>query len=323
MKTRELRAHQGGIELRQVTDQEKAAGYIGALIGDIPYESDSQELRDRSLNRGQPFIERLAPDAFKRSLAEDADQMGFAGHTDDPLAAFARVGENLTITTSDRGLQWRALIPDTQAGRDIVTLADKKIIRGTSFEFNINAGGDKWEKRDGKDVRTITEARLYTVNPVAFPAYPGSELTAERSLVRKAKRRGYYLPDDDDYTYGDDTITCDTAFALAALQLELCELEESLEYLRCAGANGGKLADYAKGEVTESTESVKLLADFLAANGAEINQTPAGTAMMDRAKAKITEARAATTNSENAEQRERRVRLLPVPPVSPMPSPAN
>lgn len=320
MKHREQRSRQGGIELRQVTDQEKAAGYIGALVGEIPFESDSHELRDRSLNKGQPFLERLAPDAFKRSLEEDRDQMGFAGHTDDPLAAFARVGENLIITSGDRGLSWRALIPDTQAGRDMVTLADKKIIRGTSFEFNINAGGDTWEKRDGKDVRTITSARLFTVNPVAFPAYPGSELTAERSLVRKAKRRGYYLPDDDDYTYGDATITCDTAFALASLQLELTELEECLEYLRCSGATGGKLADFARAEVTESTAAVKLLVDFIAANGAEINQTPAGVSVMDRANAKITEARAAITpTSDNADKRERRRRPLSVPPVSPTP----
>lgn len=320
MKNREQRARQGGIELRQVTDQEKAAGYIGALVGEIPFEADSHELRDRSLNKGQPFIERLAPDAFKRSLQEDRDQMGFAGHTDDPLAAFARVGENLTITSSDRGLSWRALIPDTQAGRDLVTLADKKIIRGTSFEFNTNAGGDTWEKRDGQDVRTITSARLYTVNPVAFPAYPGSELTAERSLIRKAKRRGYYLPDSEDYTYGDETITCDTAFAMASLELELCELECCLEYLRCAGAAAGKLADYARGEVTESAEAVKMLVDFIAASGAEINQTPAGVSVLDRAAAKITEARAAlTTTSDHADTRERRRRPLSVSPVSPTP----
>jgi HK97 family phage prohead protease len=320
MNHREQRARQGGIELRQVTTEEKAAGYIGALVGEIPFESDSQELRDRSVNKGQPFIERLAPDAFKRSLAEDRDQMGFAGHTDDPLAAFARVGENMTITATDRGLSWRALIPDTQAGRDIVTLADKKIIRGTSFEFNTDAGGDTWEKRDGKDVRTITSARLYTVNPVAFPAYPGSELTAERSLIRKAKRRGYYLPDSEDYTYGDATITCDTAFAMASLELELCELECCLEYLRCAGAAGGTLADYARAEVTESTAAVKMLVDFLAAHGAEINQTPAGNAMLDRAKANLTEARAAATPpSDHADTRERRRRPLSVSPVSPTP----
>ena len=54
---------------------------------------------------------------------------------------------------------------------------ERKIIRGASFEFSVREGGDKWEKRGNQDVRTVTDARLYTVNPVAFPAYPDSELT--------------------------------------------------------------------------------------------------------------------------------------------------
>lgn len=177
MKTNyECRARRG-IELRAASEEEKKAGFIYALDGFIPYNSDSAELRDRGLNRGQPFVERIAPDAFKRSLGEDKDIMGFAGHTDELLSAFARIGENLTITTDERGMSWRALAPDTEACRSLRSLIEQKVVRGTSFEFSVKGEGEKWEKRDGKDVRTITEARLYTVNPVAFPAYPESELT--------------------------------------------------------------------------------------------------------------------------------------------------
>jgi len=316
MKSRELRARQGGIELRQVTDEEKKAGAIAALVGEIPYNADSQELRDRGVNRGQPFIERIAPDAFKRSLAEDADQMAFAGHTDDPLCAFARLGENLTIESSDRGITWRALVPDTQAGRDLVTLTERGIIKGTSFEFNLNAGGDSWEKRDGKDIRTITSARLYTVNPVAFPAYPGSELTAERSLERKAARRGLYAYTDAEY---DPSMTCDARYAADALCDELDELADAMDYLRCIQdpetSATGALKDYAERELKESAAAVAELTAWLATNGTTVNPD-----LVERAKAKVAEARAATPNtSANAEQRERRLRLLPVPPVSPMP----
>lgn len=315
MNTRELRARQGGIELRQVTDDEKKAGYIGSLVGEIPYASDSQELRDRGVNRGQPFVERLAPDAFKRSLEEDKDQMAFAGHTDDPLAAFARVGENLTITSSERGLTWRALIPDTQAGRDMVTLTQRGIIKGTSFEFTLNDGGDSWEKRDGKDVRTINNARLYTVNPVAFPAYPGSELTAERSLHRKAKRRGLYAYSDAEY---DPSMTCDARYACDALCDELDELADAIDYLRCLQMPDttatGALKDYAQRELAESAKSVAELTAWLAANGATVNPD-----VLDRANKTLTEARAASaqTISENA-GRQRRTRILPVPAVSPL-----
>lgn len=311
---RELRARSSGVELRTVTDEEKADGYIGALVGNIPFNSDSQQLRDRGLNKGQPFIERLAPDAFKRSLEEDKDQMGFAGHTDDPLAAFARAGSNLALTVDDNGLQWRALLPDTQSGRDLKTLTEQRIITGTSFEFTVEDNGEKWEKRDGKDVRTITAARLYTVNPVAFPAYPESELTAERSANPLASRRGVYVYADE---WSDPTLTCDTAFAINMLGQELGELTMALEYLRCAGAAGGKLADYAKAEVTESAAAVKTLVDFLAASGAEINPELAG-----RAQTTITEARQTAGEpvpiSQPDDVRERRRRALSVSPVSPL-----
>lgn len=309
-----MRARSSGVELRTVTDEEKAKGYIGALVGNIPFNSDSQQLRDHGLNRGQPFIERIAPDAFKRSIEEDKDQMGFVGHTDDPLSAFARAGSNLSLTVGEKGLEWRALLPDTQSGRDLKTLTEQRIITGTSFEFTVNDGGEKWEKRDGKDVRTVTTARLYTVNPVAFPAYPESELTAERSANPLASRRGVYVYADE---WSDPTLTCDTAFAINMLGQELGELTMALEYLRCAGAAGGKLADYAKGEVTESAAAVKTLVDFLAASGAEINPE-----LADRAQIKLSEARSAGGEpfpiSKTDGARERRRRFLSVPPVSPL-----
>jgi HK97 family phage prohead protease len=180
MKTnREFRARMG-IELRAATAEEKAKGYIGALCGEIPFNTDSAPLSERGVNRGQPFIEQIAPDAFKLSRSEDGDVMGFAGHTQDPLSAFARMGENLVITEDEKSLRYRALVPDTAAGRDLITLTEKKIIRGTSFEFSLRSGGEKWSKRGDVDVRTVTDAQLFTVNPVAFPAYPGSELTSER-----------------------------------------------------------------------------------------------------------------------------------------------
>lgn len=275
---RERRARIGGIELRKVTDAEKAAGYIGALNGEIPLGTDSTELRDRSKNNGRPFVERMTPGCFKRSLTEDKDQMGFAGHTDDPLCAFARSGENLTITTDDRAMSWRALIPDTQAGRDLMTLSEKKIIRGSSFEFKIEPNGETWEKRDGKDVRTITAARLYTVNPVADPAYPTSELTAERSL---AERRGFYAAAE----IYDPTLTDDCCYAMESLAGELEELGSAQEYLRSNPA--GALAAYAAATVTDCAGEIQTLLDWLTANGS----IPASADGIARAKQKLIEVR--------------------------------
>lgn len=287
MKT-ECRARLG-INLRAVTDAEKASGYIGAITGTIPFNSDSAELRDRSVNNGRPFIERIDPAAFKRSLNEDKDIMAFAGHTDAPLAAFARAGENLTFNVTEAAIEWRALIPDTQAGRDLKTLAESKIIRGTSFEFAPRGGGDKWEKRDGKDVRTITDAKLYAVNPVAWPAYPESELTVS---MRSARSMAVYAE-----TY-DPTLSEDACYAMEQIASELEELTEAQEYLR--ENPEGALKDYATQCVTDCSAELNTLLAWLTANGA----IPAETPVMDRARKVI----AGKTFTD--EDRERRHRVL-------------
>lgn len=300
-----------GVELREVTDEEKKAGFIGALVGEIPFNTDSDELRDRSVNRGKPFVEQIAPDAFARSISEDSDIMGFAGHTDDPLAAFARIGENLTIEADGKAMSYRALVPDTQAGRDLLTNVRHKIIQGTSFEFNVNADGEKWEKRGDTDVRTITSARLYTVNPVAFPAYPDSELTAERGTKPNGQERSYYYGG----SFGDPTVTVDCAYAMSALSDELSELCDALDYLRAAPE--GALVKYAKAEVKESAASIVELTAWIAENGATINSD-----LLERSAKKLAEAREAALAQEKQDfsatetARDLRFRTLKLAPAN-------
>lgn len=309
MKTREIRAR-ASIERRAMSDDEKKAGYIGAVEGEIPFKSDSQKLTKRG--RPRPFVERLHPDVFKRSLNEDKDIMLNAGHTEDPLSSIARIGENLTITTSDKSLHYRALVPDTDAGRDLLTLIDKRVIRGTSFEFEIRGeSGEKWEKRDDNlDERTILEARLLALNPVIWPAYADTSLTVELRRRQKAcdenesEDRGTYYRIDGIYDYYDPTITGDAKFAVSALSRETYALTDALEYLRALPA--GAMADYAKAEVASAAANVATLSAWLADNGATINP-----ALQQRAAEKLAEARQASPEISDADHdRERRFRIL-------------
>ncbi len=275
----------GGLEKRELTQQERDAGFIGALRGRIPYNSDSSPLMMRG--RRDTFIEQIAPGAFKRSLAKSGDILAFAGHTDDPTKAFARADSNLTLNDGTDALSYEALVPNTQAGKDLLELVDRGVIRGTSFEFAIpdEQTGQKWEKRDGKDVRTVTDADLFTVNPVAVPAYPDSTLSSERGY-----KRGVYLVDADDFAWTDPDMTEHTAYALSQLNIEVCELTNALDYLRDNPT--GPLADYAKAEVSESEKSINELVAFLAKNGAEVNP-----AALDRAKKITAEARSASADT--------------------------
>ncbi len=297
MKTREKRMITGRVEIRALTDAEKSDGYIGALTGHIPLNSDSVVLRDRRLNNGQPFVERIAPKAF----AGAEDVMAMAGHTEDTLAAFARQGVNLTITESATELRWDALIPNTSAGRDLLELGAKKIVRGTSFEFGVGAT-DKWEKRsDGTAVRTVEAGTLLTVNPVIWPAYDESDLTVS---MRSRSRRAYYVMQPEDYIYCDDTASADLGYALASLGGETAELTEALRYLR--ENPQGAHAAYATQEVADASAAITALTAWLAANGATV---PAD--MQARATKATTEAREKLSPTNQPQgPRDRSLRIL-------------
>jgi hypothetical protein len=260
----EIRARQG-INKRALTDKEKSDGYIGALTGVIPFNSDSEVMMMRG--RAKPFVERIAADAFKRSLSEDSDIMANAGHTDDPLSALGRIGKNLSVSCDDKELRWEALVPDTRACADMIVLVDQGIITGTSFEFQVRGtAGEKWESRDAKlDLRTITDARLVAFNPVSFPAYPDTSLTVE--LRRRSSRS--YVMECDEAMWNDPTLTVDAAFAGEMLDYDFEELESAQEYLRCNPS--GPLSDYARKEVADAAEDIAMLVKWLADNGATIN----------------------------------------------------
>lgn len=178
MNPRETRFFRSKVEVRDITAEQKSAGYIGEIVGFIPYNSDSREMRD---GKGRAFVERLAPGLFTRSLA-DASQNVFADVGHDDSATFARRGVNLDIAEGETGLRWTALLPDTSIGRDLQTNVKLGIIDGTSFEFEIRdeggSRGDDWAKRDALHVRTIKSAILHRVNPVTEPAYLETTLAA-------------------------------------------------------------------------------------------------------------------------------------------------
>lgn len=267
---KELRARRT-LERRELTNKEKADGYIGAIRSVIPYNSDSGEIRERGTNGGRPFVEQVARGAFRQSLETPGDIIAFVGHTDDPLAAFARAGANLTLTETADGLQWEALAPDTAACRDLVKLVESGVIRGASFEFSVRGkDGEKWEKRGSVDVRIITDATLYAVNPVAWPAYEDSALTV---ALRSRSERGVYAYQYSDYYSSGFT---DITFAEAALASELCEFSNAQRYIR-DNPTGAHVA-YAAKAADESSAEVKALLDWLTANGAKLDDATAARA---------------------------------------------
>jgi hypothetical protein len=130
----------------------------------------------RSVDLGG-FTEEVAPGAFSKSLRAD-DVIAVVEH--DPALILGRTSaKTLTLSEDPSGLKMEIDLPDTSAGRDIRVSVQRGDIKGASFKFQTIT--DSWEMRDGVSHRTLIEARLFDVCPVANPAYPDTSI-AMRSL---------------------------------------------------------------------------------------------------------------------------------------------
>ena len=111
----------------------------------------------------------IAPTAFEGRLADPV----VAVFNHNQLQPLAKVGAGLELSVDETGLRYSFPIPDTTAGRDLVELMQRGIVRDASFAFMLGPDGDQWEKREGqKDLRTINRvARLVDVSVVTVGAY--------------------------------------------------------------------------------------------------------------------------------------------------------
>ena len=145
----------GPLEVRAAGDGMSFSGYAAV------FNSDSEPL---------PFIEQIAPGAFKRSLSSGREIRMFNNHNTDQVLATTRNG-SLMLTEDQRGLRVDAKLPDTTLGRDLSTLIADGTVHSMSFGFSVPQGGDSWSA-DGSS-RVLREVVLHEVSVVqGFPAYP-------------------------------------------------------------------------------------------------------------------------------------------------------
>jgi HK97 family phage prohead protease len=133
-----------------------------------------------------PFIERIAPGAFKRSIEARNDIKLLWNHDTGTVLGSTRAG-TLRLTEDSRGLKVIAQLPNTTAGRDASELLRRGDVDSMSFGFSVPAGGDDWSA-DGSE-RTLRSVRLHEVSIVAFPAYSSTAgTTSVRGLDKVAER---------------------------------------------------------------------------------------------------------------------------------------
>jgi HK97 family phage prohead protease len=175
-----------------------------------------------------PFIERIKPGAFKRSINSRNDVKLLWNHNTDMVLGSTRAG-TLTLKEDEVGLRVTALLPDTSFGRDARVSIARGDVTGFSFGFTVPAGGDSWSS-DGSE-RTLKSIRLMEVSTgVAFPAYPSTNGTAQvRGLDKVAERNNIdadALADALLKIEDGQTISVDEAAMLSRVINDLAPAEE-------------------------------------------------------------------------------------------------
>ena len=171
-ETREIRFTKH-VEIRVHTEggQQKITGYAAV------FDSLSEDLGN--------FRETIKHGTFKRALAENQDVRGLVDHDSSKIIGRTEAG-TMTLVEDEKGLKYSIDVPDTQAGRDVVTSIKRGDVSGSSFAFTVVA--DNWRTEDGQEIRELTDVDLFDVGPVAFPAYPATVTAASFRSLRNHMR---------------------------------------------------------------------------------------------------------------------------------------
>ncbi|MEV1328918.1 HK97 family phage prohead protease [Micromonospora costi] len=115
------------------------------------------------------FVEQIAPGAFTESL-KTSDVRGLLNH--DANQILGRQGAGTVRLSEDAiGLRYEIDLPDSPLGLTVARAVERGDLAHSSFQFR--AVREDWGSlRDGTPLRTIRQAVIIDVSPVAYPAYP-------------------------------------------------------------------------------------------------------------------------------------------------------
>ena len=127
-----------------------------------------------------PFIERIAPGAFSKTLQETPDVRLLANHEGLPMARTKN--GTMRLYEDETGLYFEAELANTQEARDLYTLVSRGDVDQMSFAFRVIR--QNWSK--DRTERTLTEVSLADgdVSIVTYPAYPATSVEAREAIKR-------------------------------------------------------------------------------------------------------------------------------------------
>jgi len=161
------------------------------------------------------FRETIEPGAFTDSLGGDIRALW--QHDTARVLGRTKSG-TLRLWEDDQGLAFELNPPDTQDGRDAVTLIERGDVDQMSFGFNVAPGGDSWsEDADGIPLRSLRAVSLMEISPVTWAAYPQTGVGVMRNAPKWVV--DFLNPGVDDSRKADDVSRVRLGHMLKRLEL--------------------------------------------------------------------------------------------------------
>ena len=182
-----------------------------------------------------PFIEKIAPGAFRKTLSETPDVRLLVNHEGLPMARTKN--GTMRLTEDAKGLYFEAELANTQEARDLYTLVERGDVDQMSFAFRVIR--QNWNK--DRTERSLTEVSLADgdVSIVTYPAYPATSVEA-----REAIKRAIAQIKEGREVSGDSLLVLESIFG---------DLTEGHEYvMKAVEVMGALLGNNVEGEEEES-----------------------------------------------------------------------
>ncbi|MGG4462614.1 HK97 family phage prohead protease [Micromonospora provocatoris] len=133
------------------------------------------EMKSESMGYWTSFKEQFKKGAFSESLTND-DQRALWSHDTSQVLGRTKNG-TLRLYEDEIGLRFELDLPNTTLGNDAFETIKRGDVDGVSFGFQMQK--QEWDESDSDNIlRSVLKARLFEISPVAFPAYPDSEVSA-------------------------------------------------------------------------------------------------------------------------------------------------
>ena len=119
------------------------------------------------------FREQVAPGAFSETIGAGDDVRALIDHDASRVLGRSRA-DTLRLSEDDKGLRIEIDLPDTQTARDLTVSMKRGDITQMSIGFYTRK--EEWDQTDpDHPLRTITQAELFDVSVVTFPAFEETE----------------------------------------------------------------------------------------------------------------------------------------------------